>query len=96
MDPTSAWQECFRRWPTELERRGIVVTTFNEQIPFEGFAASERLLLLDRKIPDTMGARKILIPYGQILAVKITDVVKMKAFQTLGFDEVAAKGKGAA
>jgi hypothetical protein len=91
MDMTNAWQECFRKWPAELERRGVVVTAFDEQIPFEGFATSEHLLLLERKIPDTMGARKILLSYSQIMALKITDVVKMKAFQSLGFDEPTAK-----
>ena len=74
----------------------MVVTTFDEQIPFEGFAVSESLLLLDRKIPDTLGARKILIPYGQILALKITDVVKLKAFQSLGFEDGATKRSGVA
>jgi hypothetical protein len=87
MDMTTAWQECFRKWPAELERRGVVVTSFDEQIPFDGFATSEHLLLLERKIPDTLGARKILLSYGQIMAVKITDVVKVKAFQSLGFVE---------
>ena len=47
-----------------------------------------------RKIPDTMGARKILLSYGQILAVKITDVVKIKAFHSLGFEEPGAKRSG--
>jgi hypothetical protein len=96
MDTTSAWQECFRKWPAELERRGVVVTSFDEQIPFDGFATSEHLLLLERKIPDTLGARKILLAYSQIMAVKITDVVKMKAFQPLGFDEPAARRSGVA
>jgi hypothetical protein len=96
MDPTVAWQECFRKWPAELERRGVLVTAFDEQIPFDGFAVSERLLLLERKIPDTTGARKILIPFGQIVAVKITDVVKMKAFQALGFDDPTPKRPGVA
>ena len=96
MDTARAWQEYFRKWPAELERRGVVVTSFDEQIPFDGFATSEHLLLLDRKIPDTLGARKILLCYAQIMAVKITDVVKMKAFQSLGFDEPAAKRSGVA
>ncbi|HEX4144384.1 MAG TPA: hypothetical protein VHY91_12820 [Pirellulales bacterium] len=91
MDMTSAWQEYFRKWPAELERRGVVVTAFDEQIPFDGFATSEHLLLLERKIPDTLGARKILLSYGQIMAVKITDVVKMKAFLSLGFADPTAK-----
>ena len=94
MDLTAAWKDCFRKWPAELERRGVVVTSFDEQIPFDNFATSETLLLLERKIPDTLGARKILVPYSQILALKITDVVKMKAFQSLGFDEPAVKRSG--
>ena len=94
MDMTSAWQEFFRKWPAELERRGVIVTAFAEQIPFDGFATSQHLLLLERKIPDTMGARKILLSYGQILAVKITDVVKIKAFHSLGFEEPGAKRSG--
>jgi hypothetical protein len=94
MDATNAWQDFFRKWPAELERRGVVVTAFDEQIPFDGFATSERLLLLDRKIPDTLGARKILLSYSQVLAVKITDVVKMKAFHSLGFDDPPVKRSG--
>jgi hypothetical protein len=96
MDTTHAWQECFRNWPAGLERRGVVVTSFDEQIPFDGFATSEHLLLLERKIPDTLGARKILLSYSQIVALKITDVVKMKAFQSLGFDDPAPKRSGVA
>jgi len=96
MDTTRVWQEYFRKWPAELERRGVIVTSFDEQIPFDGFATSEHLLLLERKIPDTLGARKILLSYEQIVAVKITDVVKMKAFQSLGFDEPPAKRSGTA
>jgi hypothetical protein len=95
-DLSSTWQDCFRRWPTDLERRGVVVTSFDEQIPFDNFAVSDRMLLVERKIPDTLGARKILIPFGQILAVKITDVVKMKAFQTLGFEDAGGKKSGVA
>ncbi len=96
MDSTRAWQEYFRKWPPELERRGVIVTSFDEQIPFDGFATNEHMLLLERKIPDTSGARKILLCYEQIVAVKITDVVKMKAFQSLGFEEPAAKRSGVA
>jgi hypothetical protein len=96
MDMSSAWQECFRKWPAEMERRGVIVTSFDEQIPFDGFATSEHMLLLERKIPDTLGARKIMLPYGQIMAVKFTDVVKMKAFQSLGFSEPPAKRSGSA
>jgi hypothetical protein len=86
-DPAQAWRELFLHWPPEVERRGVVVTTFEEQVPFVGFATSEQLLLLERTTPDTAGARKIMLGYGQIAAVKFTDVLKLKAFQGAGFTE---------
>jgi hypothetical protein len=85
MDAAEGWRNCFRQWPADLERRGVLVTSFDEQIPFNGFALSDELLLLERHAPDTMGARMVLISYQQIRAVKIVDVVKLKSFQSLGF-----------
>jgi hypothetical protein len=64
----------------------VLVVAFGEQIVFSGFAASEAFLLLERQSPDSMGARMILLPYDKILGLKIVDVVKVKAFQSFGFD----------
>lgn len=80
-----AWRDCFRNWPVEVERRGVLVTTFGEQIAFSNFATSDTILMVERPAPDTVGARTVLVDYQQVAAVKITDVVKMKAFQSLGF-----------
>lgn len=91
MDTATIWREYFRNWPGEIERRGILVTSFDEQIPFDGFLLSETLLLVDRRTPDTNGARRILLPYQNILAVKITDVVKSRPFQAVGFEEPRGK-----
>ena len=79
------WRQCFQQWPADLERRGVLVTSFDEQIPFEGFATSEEMLLVERRSPDTVGARLVLVAYQNIRALKIVDVVKMKSFQALGF-----------
>ncbi len=67
-----------------MPRRGVLVTAFGEQIAFEAFAASSEMLLLERRAPDTVGARLVILGYGGIQALKITDVVKMKAFESLG------------
>lgn len=85
LDAAESWRNCFRQWPEELERHGVLVTSFGEQIVFDGFAASDDLLLLERRTPDTAGARKVLVAYQSIQALKIVDVVKMKSFQSLGF-----------
>lgn len=86
MAAQSNWRDFFVRWPAEMNRRGILVTTFGEQIPFSGFWLNADLLLLERQTPDSLGARTILMPFDQISALKIVDVVKAKAFQSLGFE----------
>ena len=85
MDAPTAWKQCFLHWPEAVPRKGILVTMFDEQIPFDGFAAGEELLIVDRRTPDSLGARRILLAYGQIAAIKLVDVVKLAAFESLGF-----------
>ncbi len=85
------WQKTFLAWPAELPRRGVLVTQFGEQIPFSNFLASPQLLLLERTNPDSLGSRKIMLPYEEVAAVKFTDVLKGKAFQPLGFEPPAKK-----
>jgi hypothetical protein len=94
MDAAAVWKDYFARWPAEVNRAGVIVTNFDEQIPFDGFATSENMLLVERRNPDTMGARKILLPYSAIVAVKIVDVVKVKAFASFGFQESPRSKKG--
>ncbi len=84
-DAAEIWRRCFQEWPSELERRGVLITSFGDQIPFDGFATSSEMLLVERRAPDTVGARMVLLPYGNIQGLKILDVVKLKAFQSLGF-----------
>jgi hypothetical protein len=80
------WRDFFEQWPAELQRRGILVTAFGEQIPFSGFWTTANLLLLERQTPDSLGARTIVLAFTQITALKIVDVVKPKCFQSLGFE----------
>jgi hypothetical protein len=85
MDVAEAWRHCFQNWPPEIGRRGVLVSAFGEQIAFEEFAASDNMLLLERRAPDAVGARVILMAYDMVQALKIVDVVKLKSFQPLGF-----------
>ena len=79
------WRLLFENWPDSLPRRGLVITTFNESIPFVGYLLSGGILLLDRDKPDTLGARKVMLSYDSISAVKITDVIELVRFQAMGF-----------
>jgi hypothetical protein len=63
----------------------LLITTFNESVAFVNYMMSGGILLLERDRPDTVGARKVMVAYDAIAAVKITDVVDLAKFQELGF-----------
>ena len=86
MDPADAWRMMFENWPESIPRTGLLVTSFQEQIPFSGFLVSPGILLLDRDKPDSTGARKVMISFGAIAAVKITSTtLELARFQVMGF-----------
>ena len=85
MNTGEYWRAMFENWPAKVPRRGLVITTFNESIAFVNYMMSGGILLLERDRPDTLGARKVMIAYDAIAAVKITDVVELATFQALGF-----------
>jgi hypothetical protein len=84
-DAAEIWRECFQQWPAALSRRGVLIVSFGEQIPFERFYAGDQMLLAERRAPDTVGARMVMVPYGNIEGLKIVDVVPPKNFSALGF-----------
>ena len=87
----NSWRDFFRDWPDGLPRRGIVISSFGEQVPFTGFLSRQDLLVLERQTPDSLGARTIVLSYEAVIGLKITDVVKAKTFQAIGFQGAFAK-----
>jgi len=85
MDTGTAWRDFFASWPKDMPHRGVLVTNFDEQVPFDGFMTTDTLLLVERRTPDTIGARKLILPFANILAIKLTDVVRQKIFAAGGF-----------
>lgn len=83
----------FESWPASLPRRGLVITTFGESIPFVGYLLSAGIVLLDRDKPDTLGARKVLLAFDNIASVKITDVIELDRFEAMGFQPPASGGR---
>jgi hypothetical protein len=84
-EQTSAWQEIFTKWPANLPKRGIVVSTLNEANPFKSFLVKGGMLLLERTNPDAMGARYIVMDFGAIHMVKLTEPTKEDVFTSNGF-----------
>jgi hypothetical protein len=89
MDPAFAWQQLFESWPSDAPRTGIIVTTFQETIGFTNFMTGDGLLAVERDRPDSLGARKVLIAFTAISAVKMTDTGDFSKIAKLGFNEPA-------
>jgi hypothetical protein len=85
MDDSAAWKALLDNWPAGIARAGVIVTTLNEQIPFEGFMHTAAFVMVERKTPDTLGARKIVIPLSAIALIKFVEVIGSQAFAPWGF-----------
>ena len=71
----------------------MLVTTFDEQIPFASFMVADELLFLERRNPDSLGTRSVILPFANITALKIVDPIEAREFRSFGFQSVAAAKK---
>jgi hypothetical protein len=79
--------ERLARLPHDVgERRLLPISIARALAAPPAATASQSMLLIERRAPDTMGGRLVMVSYHHIQALKIVDVVKMKVFQSLGFD----------
>ncbi len=85
MHTAEAWRTLFENWPETIPRAGLLVTSFNETIEFRDFLISGSIVLIERSVPDSQGARKVMVAYDAILAVKITSPMDLARFQVMGF-----------
>jgi hypothetical protein len=85
------WRDVFCEWPAAIARRGIVVTTLNESVPFKGFLTKGETVLLERSNPDSLGARFILMPFEAINSLKFIDPLKEATLTAAGFSGKLAK-----
>lgn len=86
MDSAESWRELFCGWPQGMPREGIIVTTFQESIPFINFMTSGGVLLVERDRPDSAGARKVMVSFGAIAAVKSTNTLDFDKYKAMGFE----------
>lgn len=87
----SDFHRILTEWPVSIERKGIIITSFGESVPFVEYMLSGNLVLLDRGVPDTAGARRVIIAIDSIVGIKITDAIEMARFTVLGFQAGMAR-----
>ena len=84
MEAAQAWRSLFENWPDNIPREGMLVTA-SETVTFIDFMVSGGLLLIERDRPDAYGARKVMVPYVNITAVKMATTMELAQFQVMGF-----------
>jgi hypothetical protein len=85
MTSEQTWKDLFAKWPAGIPRRGTLVTTINETVPFKGFMVNDDVLLLERTNPDPLGVRYILLSYDVINSVRFIDPLQESIFTKVGF-----------
>ena len=86
MDSADCWRQLFFEWPQSIPREGIIVTTYQETIPFMNFMTSGGVLLVERDRPDGSGARKVMLAFSAIAAVKSTNTLDFDQYKAMGFE----------
>jgi len=85
MEIAETWRSLFENWPQNIDRQEVLVTTVGESIPFTNFLISGGLLLVDRGSPDASGARKVILAYESISAMRLSTAAELSQFQAMGF-----------
>ena len=85
MDSDNSWQTLFENWPKSMPKVGVLITSFGDTVPFNEFKVNEGILLVQRERPDTIGARKLMVSFTAIVALKMVDVDGLEAYAAMGF-----------
>jgi len=85
MDGDNSWRTLFENWPKTFSKVGVLITTFGDTVPFNDFKVNEGILLVQRERPDTIGARKMMVSFTAIVALKLVDVEGLEIYEVMGF-----------
>ena len=91
MEVAQIWRSFFHEWPSGMKHTGVVLTSFGETVPFLDYVASDTLVVLERRTPDTVGGRRVVLPYERIDAIKIVDPITTDVLTASGFRKPSAK-----
>ena len=82
---TQDFHRIFHEWPVSIPRKGLITTSFGENVPFVDYMLCGNLILVDRGMPDTAGARRVMMEISSVSALKIIDPIEMSRFTAMGF-----------
>ena len=80
----------FAQWPAAIPRKGTVVSSFGESIPFDDYMLTKELVLLIRPQPDAQGTRRVIMKLDDVLGIRIAEAVEPERFTAMGFQKHTA------
>lgn len=91
-----SWRNVFANWPQGFKRKGVLQPAFDENIVFVDFLISDDMLVLERSTPDNVGARRVMVPFADIAALKFVEPLKTDQFLKAGYSKGNTAGRPAA
>lgn len=84
----NAMQQLFAEWPAAIERKGTVITSWGDSVPFVDYMVNGEMLLLIRSQPDAHGTRRLIMRIDDVQGVRILEALDPLKFQAMGFQSL--------
>ena len=81
-------QQSFPEWPAAIDRKGTVITSWGDSVPFIDYMVNGELLLLIRSQPDAHGTRRLILNINDVQGIRITEALDPVKFQAMGFQSI--------
>lgn len=81
--------QLFSEWPAAIERKGTVITSWGDAVPFVDYLLNGDLLLLIRSQPDAHGTRRLIMKISDVQGIRIVEALAPERFQAMGFQPIA-------
>ncbi len=81
-------QQLFAEWPAAIDRKGTVITSWGDSVPFIDYMVNGELLLLIRSQPDAHGTRRLILNINDVQGIRITEALDPVKFQAMGFQSI--------
>lgn len=88
MTQPNSMHQLFAEWPAAIERKGTVITSWGDSVPFVDYMLNGDLLLLIRSQPDAHGTRRLIMSINDVNGIRIMEAIDPHRFQAMGFQPI--------
>lgn len=88
MTSMNSMQQLLAEWPAAIERKGTIITSWGDSVPFVDYMLNGDLLLLIRSQPDAHGTRRLIMNLKDVNGIRIVEAIDPTRFQAMGFQSI--------